>query len=646
MPGYIDFNKQLNASQFEAVSVEHGPVLVVAGAGSGKTRTIVYRVAWLVNRGVPPSAILLMTFTRKASLEMLSRASDLIQTELWDVAGGTFHSTANLALRKYGKHLGLDSSYTIVDQGDAIDAIEHIKKDRTADEELPKGFPKSRTIAEVISRASGTQISVEDVLRQRRPHFMEFSPQIEKMRELYIAHKKNNNLMDYDDLLIYFKALLETSKTVREQLSERWRYILVDEYQDTNPLQGQIVRLLAYAHDNVMAVGDDAQSIYSFRGADFRNIMEFPNVFPGTHIVRLEENYRSTQQILHLTNSIIARATNGYHKVLFSNKKIGQRPLAFQPWNEREQSQLVVSLIKDSLRNQVKLSDIAVLFRAGFHSFDLEGELAKNKIPFIKYGGLKFSESQHIKDVLAHLRVINNQRDRLSWIRILTLLPGVGAKTAITLANAMAQAADFSTCLNLVGQSKKFKAQFDLLLNTLISVKNMSGNLASKVEEINRYYYPFLQERFDNYPKRMRDLDQLANLISPYQSLGQFLTDMALDPPEDGDVSESYQDRGRLVLSTIHSAKGLEWHTVFLIWVVEGRIPASQAEAFQEDMEEERRLLYVATTRARERLFLFAPKIVLDRRLGAVETRLSRFLSEVSNNCLQWGSTELKVKIP
>ncbi len=288
------------------------------------------------------------------------------------------------------------------------------------------------------------------MLKRRHPHFTEFACLIEQIHESYIAYKRLNNLLDYDDLLIHFKTLLETSVEVREQLSQRWRHILVDEYQDTNPLQGRIVRLLAYAHENVMAVGDDSQSIYSFRGADFRNIMEFPNIFHGTRLIRLEENYRSTQQILHLTNSLIARAATGYPKVLFSNKKAGQRPCMFQPLNEREQSQLIVRLIQQSVSNRVRLSDMAVLFRAGFHSFDLEGELAKNKVPFVKYGGVKFSESQHIKDVLAYLRVINNHRDRLSWMRILTLLPGVGARTATKLAAAISQEVELSKCIDLV----------------------------------------------------------------------------------------------------------------------------------------------------------------------------------------------------
>lgn len=632
----VDFYKHLNSRQLEAVSVEKGPVLVVAGAGSGKTRTIVYRVAWLVNKGVLPAEILLMTFTRKAAQEMLSRASELIHTQLWDVAGGTFHSTANLALRRYAKYIHLDSSYTIMDQGDAIETLDHIRKDTLKISLPPKGFPKSRTIAEMISRCSGSQISIEAVLKQRHPHFMEFTSDIEKIRDLYAEYKKNNNLLDYDDLLLHFKTLLETSEKVRSQLSEMWRYILVDEYQDTNPLQGQIVRLLAYTHQNVMAVGDDSQSIYSFRGADFKNILEFPKVFPGARIIKLEENYRSTQQILHLTNSIIARSNTGYPKVLFSRKTKGEPPCMFQPLSERDQSHLIVRIVKDFNRDGIRLSDMAVLFRAGFHSFDLEGELARNRIPFVKYGGVKFSESQHIKDVLAHLRVVNNPRDRLSWMRILSLLPGIGPKTASKLAGAIAQESELSSCHKLVPASKKFKSHFDLLLNTLISVQNTGTDLGAKAEEINRYYYPFLQEHYDNYPKRMRELDQLANLIAPYHNLSRFLNDMALDPPDDGDVSESLHEVERLVLSTIHSAKGLEWHTVFLIWVVEGRIPAPQAEAFEQDLEEERRLLYVATTRARERLFLFAPRLVFDRRFGSVQTRLSRFLTEVSDTSMQW----------
>jgi DNA helicase-2/ATP-dependent DNA helicase PcrA len=635
----VDFRKHLNQKQLEAVSRSDGPVLVVAGAGSGKTRTIVYRVAWLVQQGVDPSSILLMTFTRKAAQEMLSRASQLIEMELFDVAGGTFHSTANLALRRYAHYLGIQSSYSIMDQSDIVDAIEFIRKNIVPGGNQGKGFPRSRTIAEILSRAAGTDTGIEQVLKERHPHFLEFIPQIEQIREMFMEHKRTNHLMDYDDLLLNFKALLENSEIARSELSLRWKYILVDEYQDTNTLQAEIVRKLAYEHDNVMAVGDDSQSIYSFRGADFRNIMEFPTLFPGTQVIRLEQNYRSTAPILHLTNSIIARATTGYPKRLFTEKKTGHLPVAFRPWGEREQSQIVTRLVQDSLRQGIGLSEMAVLFRAGFHSFDLEAELARNGIPFTKYGGFKFMESQHIKDVLAHLRVINNHRDRLSWMRILAILPGVGLKTASKLAHALSETLDLTQCKSLVTNSKKFKTHFDHLLNTIWNTKIMAGTIAKKVEEINSYYYPFLQERYDNYPKRMRDLDQLANLTVPYKSLTRFLNEMALEPPDDSASSDRRSQDDKLVLSTIHSAKGLEWHTVCLIWVTEGRIPSPQAEAMDEDLEEERRLLYVATTRARERLIIIAPRISFDRRYGSVEIPLSRFIEDVPHGCIQWCST-------
>lgn len=634
----LDFKKHLNDKQLEAVSSSDGPVLVVAGAGSGKTRTIVYRVAWLVQHGINPSSILLMTFTRKAAQEMLSRASQLIETELFDVAGGTFHSTANLALRRYAHHIGMESSYSIMDQGDMVDAIEFIRKNILPGGNQGKGFPRARTIAEIISRASGTDAGIEQVLRERHPQFLTFAPHVEQIRILFQDHKRTNRLMDYDDLLLNFKALLENSETARIELSLRWKYILVDEYQDTNTLQAQIIRALAFMHDNVMAVGDDSQSIYSFRGADFRNIMEFPNLFPGTRVIRLEQNYRSTAPILHLTNAIIARAATGYPKKLFTEKVTGQMPVGFRPWGERDQSQIVANLVKDSLRKGIRLSQIAVLFRAGFHSFDLEAELARSGIPFTKYGGFKFMESQHIKDVLAHLRVLHNQRDRLSWMRILAILPGVGMKTAAKLAQTLSETNDLSLCKDLVPSSKKFKAQFDHLMDTIWNVKISPGTIARKVEEINSYYYPFLQERYDNYPKRMRDLEQLANLTVPYKTLGRFLNEMALEPPDDSASSDRHAKDDRLVLSTIHSSKGLEWHTVCLLWVTEGRIPSPQAEGMDDDMEEERRLLYVATTRARERLIIIAPRISFDRRYGSVEIQLSRFIEDIPNGCIQWYS--------
>ncbi len=491
-----------------------------------------------------------------------------------------------------------------------------------------KGFPKNRTVAEVLSRSVGGGGTTADVLMDRYPHLAGYASDVERIRILYEEHKRTNNLMDYDDLLVNTIRLLEEQDHVREEVSNRWRHVLVDEYQDTNLLQARIVRLLASTHDNVMAVGDDSQSIYSFRGADFTNIMEFPQVFAGTKMVKLEENYRSTDQILKVTNSIIQRASTGYPKNLFTRKEDGPKPMAARPMTERDQSRFAIQCVKELNEHGIRLKDIAVLFRAGFHSFDLEGELTRSGIPYVKYGGFKFLESLHIKDVLSHLKVINNAKDRLSWLRILQLLPGVGAKTAMKLAVQIAEGGVPQEPSHLVPAGRKYAPAVEKLLSLFHELRNSQGTIADKVELINEYYAPFLKEKFDNYPKRMSDLEHLANLTVPYRSLNRFLNDMALEPPDD-DGARSGGPRDSLVLSTIHSSKGLEWHTVILLWAAEGRIPSPLAERSPEDLEEERRLVYVATTRAMHNLVVLAPRTFFDRRIGQIPMNVSRFFQEV-----------------
>lgn len=624
----IDYEQDLNTAQLEAVTAPDGPMLIIAGAGSGKTRTIVYRVAWLVEQGVAPESILLLTFTRKAAEEMLARASRLLDVRVTAVAGGTFHSTGNMLLRRYAPLLGFESSFSIMDQGDSLDALDHVKKALDPPLADAKAFPKTRTIAEIITRSVGASCSVSEALKKRYPHFEEYSSEIEKIRNHYDEHKKTNNLMDYDDLLVNTIRLLEEHEKIREEVSRKWQYVLVDEYQDTNRLQAKIVRLLAYTHENVMVVGDDSQSIYSFRGADFANIMEFPRIFPGARIVRLEENYRSTGPILTVTNSIIERASIGYPKRLFTRKTGGPLPISARASTEREQSRFVLQCINELHEHGVPLNEIAVLFRAGFHSFDLESELTRNNVTFVKYGGFKFLESLHIKEVLAHLRIIVNSNDRLSWIRILRLLPGIGEKTALQLAARIVVSGIPRTASEISGKPQKYSESLTKLLELINEIKNDTGPISHKVELINHYYFPFLKEKYDNYPKRMRDLDHLADLTSGYKSLNRFLNDMALEPPDE-EKNNGCAREDALVLSTIHSAKGLEWHTVILIWAAEGRIPSPMAMGSPEDLEEERRLLYVAATRAKHNLVVVAPHMALDRQKGQVPVKLSRFVEEI-----------------
>ncbi|MCX5874617.1 MAG: ATP-dependent helicase [Deltaproteobacteria bacterium] len=624
----IDYEHEMNAAQYEAVSSGPGPILVIAGAGSGKTRTIVYRVAWLVDHGVDPSSILLVTFTRKASQEMLGRAIRLLDDRIALVSGGTFHSVGASILRRYSRILDFDASFTILDQSDSHDAIDIARKELSPPIEDLKSFPKPRTISEIISRAAGTGDSIPDVIDQRCPHLEDYGPDIERVRLYYEHYKKSHHLMDYDDLLSRSMDLLETSENVRRQVCARWSHILVDEYQDTNRLQARMVRLLADGHDNVMAVGDDSQSIYSFRGADFKNIMRFPELFPGTRIIKLEENYRSVQPILEVANSIIERAGVGFQKRLFTNKKHGIKPLLARPFSEKEQSLLVLKIVQEFRRTGVPLNDIAVLFRAGFHSFDLEAELTKTRSPYVKYGGFKFVESAHIKDVLAHLRVMANKNDRISWARILKTIAHIGDKTAKTLASLFAEADRDSDLSVLVPEHKKYTDAVKELVNTLSSVAQMDGPLPQKIDELNRFLTPYLQSMYDNYPKRLRELEQLAQMSAPYNSLTEFLNDVAIEPP-DHEIDEDMDSRERLTLSTIHSAKGLEWGTVIIIWAAEGRIPSPMSLGNPDDLEEERRLLYVAVTRAKERLIIVVPETIYDRRLGVVPASPSRFLEEI-----------------
>ena len=630
----IDYSAQINPEQYAAITVPEGPVLVIAGAGSGKTRTIVYRVAWLIDQGVDPHSILLLTFTRKAATEMLNRASRLLDGRAAMVFGGTFHSVGYSLLKKYSQSIGIERSFSIMDQRDILDALEQARKGLNPPVTDLKSFPKAKTIYEILSRTVGASIEIERVVGDRYPHFEEYIPDINKISHEYNNIKKKNNLLDYDDLLTESVRLLEESDELRAHISSNWRFILVDEYQDTNRLQAKMVRMLATGHDNVMAVGDDSQSIYSFRGANFQNIIEFPNIFPNTRIIKLEENYRSTQPILNVTNQIIDFASFGYRKRLFTRRATGPLPFLLRPASEQDQSRIVTRLVLDSLKHGGRLDDIAVLFRAGFHSFELESELARNSVPFVKYGGFKFVESQHIKDVLAYLKVSNNPKDLVSWVRVLKMLPGIGDKTAVKLANSIGK--DFTTAgLEAICQkSGKHKESLSQLFDLYQRLRDNQTSLQEKLDTAVRHYLPYLQASFDNYPKRLKDLEQLASMSGVYPSVAEFLAEVALEPPE-AENSDYFDSSQKLVLSTIHSAKGLEWETVIIIWATEGRIPSPMAFNSADDLEEERRLIYVATTRAKRNLVIIAPQTVYDRRLGTVPVALSRFFDQIGPDSFQ-----------
>lgn len=627
----IDYKKELNSSQLQAVESTEGPHLVIAGAGSGKTRVLVFRVAHLVEKGINPGEILLLTFTRKAAEQMLRRASLLLDERCSKVAGGTFHSFANMVLRKHAPVLGLSRSFSILDESDAEDTL-NLLRTQLGFNKAEKRFPRKGTILELISKSINKAQDLEQVLYDEFPQFMEWEKELKKIRDEYAKYKRVRNLLDYDDLLVCLRDLLVNHEHIRMNLSGKYKYIMVDEYQDTNKLQSHIVCLLASEHKNIMVVGDDSQSIYSFRGANFKNIIDFPKIFKDTKIITLEENYRSTQPILNLANELISAAKDRFDKRLFTKKKGEKLPVFIDARDEHSQSRYIAEKILELREEGVELKDIAVLFRSSWHSNDLEVELASRNIPFAKYGGQKFVEAAHIKDVISYLRILYNLSDEVSWFRILLLMRGVGPKTAErVIKEVIINKKGLEIDSNLTEKIEDLKKLLGILKRTDIA-KQLPCEL---IRIFLDYYGPFLKDKYDDFPKRINDLDSLERISARYKSLEQFLTDMAIEPPERNIIEAGFRDRddSRLTLSTIHSAKGLEWHTVFLVYVADGHLPSYLSLEDEEAIEEERRLFYVAITRAKENLFLLKPNI--DRSPhgyfdegGTVFTKQSRFLAE------------------
>ncbi|MGE0472874.1 MAG: ATP-dependent helicase [Nitrospirales bacterium] len=635
-----NYAEELNPQQLAAVEVVEGPALVIAGAGSGKTRTLVYRVARLIDMGIPPGSILLLTFTRKAAQEMLGRVGLLIGSRSEHVAGGTFHSVANILLRRFGRPVGLEPGFTILDRGDAEDLLS-LLRGQLGLNDLGKRFPRKHTLAEMFSKTANTLESLDEVVLDDYSHFSEFLEELRKLQQGYETAKRQRQLVDYDDLLTKLRELLIQDERAREIIGRTYRYILVDEYQDTNRMQADLVRNLAATHQNVMVVGDDSQSIYAFRGATFRNIMEFPDLFPGTIIYKLEENYRSTQPILRMANTLIEAAPEKYSKTLFTRKHEGPLPVVVQAVGENAQSRFIAQKILELREEGIPLDQIAVLFRSSFHAFDLELELTRRNLPFVKRGGFKFIETAHVKDLLAHMRVLHNPLDSVSWNRILLLLEGVGPKKAKDLIALMNQVPHpYDPLKQGTGRSA---SSLRHLAATLERVSEEPMPPAALISEIMDYYLPVLKDHYDDYPKRIRDLEHLSVMAERYTDLGDFLADLTLEPPNESveDVVATDRDDERLILSTIHSAKGLEWQAVFVIWLVDGRFPSAYSFMTQEELEEERRLLYVAITRAKHHLFLTYPINVYDKMTGSVLSKPSRFLDHIPTSYFEtWNLIE------
>ncbi|MEJ5262026.1 MAG: ATP-dependent helicase [Ignavibacterium sp.] len=626
----INYREELNSSQYEAASAVEGIYLIIAGAGTGKTRTLVYRVARLIELGYEPNSILLLTFTRKAANEMMKRASLLLDDRCSKIRGGTFHSFANITLRKYAKAVGLDSNFTILDQGDSEDVINLIRsQDRFLTKE--RRFPNKQTLGKVYSLSVNTTRSIEEIIQEDYPHFIPLLDKIIDIQKIYVEYKRKNNLLDYDDLLTYLKEFLFSGGLPAKAFTSEIKFIMVDEYQDTNHLQAEIVKGLAQYNRNVMVVGDDSQAIYSFRGADFKNIMEFPKLFPDAKIIKLEENYRSYQSILDFANRINHTALEKFEKNLFTRRGSGPLPNIVAATTENLQSKFIVEKILDLREEGVPLRDIAVLFRSSFHSFDLELELSKANIPFQKFGGMKFVETAHIKDVMAFLRIAVNPRDVISWYRVLLLHEGVGPKTAQKILDELATAR--ITIKAEPDQQPEFNYQklaplFYLLYN--LQKKKMTP--AEMLQAVYDYYWELFKANYDDWNKRKKDLEIFLNIVENYSSVDTLLSDMAIEPIIDSVVDIGPEDKENefVTLSTIHSAKGLEWHTVFIIHVVEGYFPSSKSAENLEQLEEERRLMYVASTRAKNNLFITYPMNLYDREAGTTLSKPSRFISEIT----------------
>ena len=607
----IDLKKQLNPSQLDAVTTLNGPILVIAGAGSGKTRVIEYRVLHLVQNQIRPGSILLLTFTRRSSREMLSRASRH-DPRCKDVEGGTFHSFALKLLKRYAKRIGFSSSFSILDESDSEEAIHRCAVRLGLLEKDKKRFPRKDTLRSIVSMSVNKNRPVAEILRRDYPHFIDYVPEIVALAKDYVAYKLDKNYMDYDDLLVYLRLLLENEE-VNRRLSEEYRYVMVDEYQDTNELQGDITYLLARQNRNVMVVGDDAQSIYGFRGASHENIMAFPERFEACKIVKLEENYRSTQSILDVANAVLENMRNKYSKCLISAKKeAGDRPGLLFFKEAYEEAGWIADKILGFRNRNISLSRQGILFRSAYVSIPLQAELSKRNIPYQVYGGLKFYETAHVKDVMAHLKVLANPKDELAWTRILLLIEGIGPKSAERILQEILGRSGFREMveegLQKFIKGREGSSQGLVHLGSLLRAACEEGlTVGERFEQVAEYYTPFLKNKFDDWPLRANDLEALKQIASRYEELGELLADFAIEPPERGvwrTEPSVPEDEGPLTLSTIHSAKGLEWDVVFMIALADGILPVSFALNDEEGIEEENRLFYVGVTRAKRRLFL------------------------------------------
>ncbi len=627
----IDYKKHLNLEQYKVVTQGDGPALVLAGAGSGKTRTLVFRVAYLIEQGIEPQNIILVTFTNKAAKEMLDRVESLLGEKPRGMHGGTFHHIANLILRQHAPKLGYKNNFTIMDQEDSVSMIKNIMSELSLDTK-GKNFPKPSVVLSLLSYARNTNAGIQETATEHYGYPMPVANQAEQIASRYEIKKKEVNGMDFDDLLTNWLKLLQDFPEVKNYYAKKFQYVLVDEYQDTNYIQAEIIKLLADHHKNVLVVGDDSQSIYSFRAADVRNILNFPNLFPQAKIFKIEKNYRSTPQILDLANEIIKKNLNQYQKDLSAERPSSLLPGLIPARDENGQTVKVLKRVMELYRSGANYGDMAVLYRANFQSASLQLELSKNNIPYIIRGGMRYFEQAHIKDLTAYLKIMANLRDELAWQRVLLKQEGIGLKGAMKIWKMIAELKDLHEAAKFdYGLSGKAGLSMDKLKFVLKNLASMkTGNLAEAVDLIiEAGYSEYLRNSYENYKDRLDDLRQFADFASKYQSLDELLADVALS--ENFDRAES-GSQNAVVLSTIHQAKGLEWPYVFIIGLRDGHFPHQRCMENTKDLEEERRLFYVAVTRAKDELNMYYPVKSFSYKYGEMRSEPSMFLREIDQS--------------
>ncbi|MCF6314006.1 MAG: UvrD-helicase domain-containing protein [Verrucomicrobiales bacterium] len=644
----IDFDAELNPQQLAAVKAPPGPALVIAGAGSGKTRTLTYRVAYLLENGIRPENILLLTFTNKAAREMIERVSSLVSLDSRALWSGTFHSIGNRILRRHAERVGMDRNFSIMDREDQKSLMTSVVKDSGLDIKALQ-FPKPQLLSDMFSMARNTGANLRDHISENYAYYDHLSDEILKMRDAYQDKKLDTNSMDFDDLLIKTLTLLREHDDLRELYQHQFEFVLVDEYQDTNLIQSDMIDLLSGEHGNLMVVGDDAQSIYSWRGADFRNILNFAQQYPGAQTYKIETNYRSVPEILSLANSAIRGNTEQFEKELVAHRPDQDTlPALVMLSDTNTQAIFVAQRIQELLEEGVEAKEIAVLYRAHYQAMELQMELTRQGLDFNITSGLRFFEQAHVKDVATFMKFVANRSDEVSFLRMVKMLPGIGEISARKLWQQWQKCEgaklekvdgfskyllDFKVPVKAAKDWKQLTYTLDELVDVDGELQPPSMMITSIVEGV---YDDYMRAQFSNYENRKMDIEQLENFSADFEQVAEFLTQLSLLAGTDTDVSgkskRNEKKEDAVCLSSVHQAKGLEWKVVFVIWLAEGMFPNSRVLEDDYDdsgLEEERRLFYVAVTRAMDELYLTYPLIWPQAHSGQVMQTPSRFLSEI-----------------